>query len=76
MIPASEETLRTPVAYLKGVGPQRADVLNKELAIFTYQDLIEHYPFRYIDRTKYYKITELHADLPSAQVIGRVVSKA
>lgn len=76
MIPKNEETLKTPVAYLKGVGPQRADVLNKELGIFSYQDLIEHYPFRYIDRTKFYKIADLHADLPSAQVIGRVVSKS
>jgi ATP-dependent DNA helicase RecG len=72
----SEETLRTPIVYLKGVGPQRGDVLLKELGIHTYKDLLEHYPFRYIDRTKFYKIRELNQELPSAQVIGRVVSKA
>ncbi|HEY0898137.1 MAG TPA: ATP-dependent DNA helicase RecG [Sphingobacteriaceae bacterium] len=71
----SEESLRTPIVYLKGVGPQRADILQKELGIHTYKDLIEHYPFRYIDRTRFYKVRELHPELPSAQVIGRVVSK-
>lgn len=71
----SEESLRTPIAYLKGVGPQRADILQKELGVYTYKNLLEHYPYRYIDRTKFYKIRELHPDLPSAQVIGRVVSK-
>ena len=72
----NEETLITPIVYLKGVGPQRGDILLKELGIRTYGDLLEHYPFRYIDRTRFYKIRELHPDLPSAQIIGRVVSKA
>ena len=68
-------SLSTPVEYLKGVGPQRAEVLKKELSIFTYQDLISHYPFRYVDRTKFYKIRELSPDLPSVQVLGRLLSK-
>ncbi len=67
--------LSTPIEYLKGVGPQRADVLKKELAIFTYSDLIRHFPFRYIDRTRFYKIAELSDTLTFIQVIGRVVSK-
>ncbi len=46
------QILSTPINYLKGVGPIRADLLNKELHIFTYKDLLEHYPFRYIDKTK------------------------
>jgi ATP-dependent DNA helicase RecG len=71
----SPHTLSTPIEYLKGVGPQRADVLKKELSIFTFQDLINHYPFRYVDRTKFYKIRELNPDLPSVQVLGRLVSK-
>ncbi|WP_423148816.1 ATP-dependent DNA helicase RecG [Rubrolithibacter danxiaensis] len=70
----TEQVLQTPIEYLKGVGPQRADLLKKELSIFTYSDLLQHYPFRYIDRTKFYKIKELHADLPAVQVIGRVLS--
>ncbi len=68
-------SLSTPVEYLKGVGPQRAEVLKKELSIFTFQDLINHYPFRYVDRTKFYKIKELNPDLPSVQFIGRLISK-
>jgi len=60
---------------LKGVGTQRADILKKDLSIFTYQNLLEHYPFRYIDRTRFYKIRELTGELPAVQVLGRIVSK-
>ncbi|GGG77438.1 ATP-dependent DNA helicase RecG [Parapedobacter pyrenivorans] len=63
----------TPIEYLKGVGPSRADVLKSELGIHTFGDLLKHYPFRYIDRTQYYKINQLHADMIAAQVIGRLV---
>ena len=65
----------TPIEYLKGVGPQRAMMLNKELKIFTYGDLIQHYPFRYEDRTKFYKIAELNESLPSGQIRGFVKKK-
>lgn len=71
----AEQILKAPVEYLKGVGHQRADVLKKELGIFTYDDLLQHYPFRYIDRTRFYKIRELNGDLPSVQIIGRIISK-
>lgn len=43
--------LNTDISYLKGVGPQRAQVLSRELGIFTYQDLLNYYPFRYVDRS-------------------------
>ncbi|NEU08972.1 ATP-dependent DNA helicase RecG [Flavihumibacter sp. R14] len=69
------QILKTPIEYLKGVGPQKAEVLKKELGIFTYGDLLQHYPFRYIDRTRFYKIKELNGELPAVQVIARVVSK-
>src|SRR5690606_33756954 len=65
----------TPVEYLKGVGPQRAALLNKELNIFTYGDLIQHYPFRYEDRTRFYSIREIEEEMPYVQLRGRVVSK-
>lgn len=64
--------LKTPIEFLKGVGPQRADVLKKELGIFVYHDLLRHYPFRYIDRTKFYKLNEVDADLPLIQIIIRL----
>lgn len=64
----------TPIEYLKGVGPQKADVLKKELQIFTIGDLLQYYPFRYIDRTQFHKIKQLHTDLIGAQVLGRLIS--
>jgi len=64
--------LTTPIEYLKGVGPARAEILQKELGIFTFGDLLEHYPFRYIDRSKFFKTTELEADMPFIQLKGRV----
>jgi len=67
--------LDTPVEFIKGVGPTRADVLKKDLGLFTYQDLLSHYPFRYIDRTKYFKINQLNPDSQYIQIIGRVISK-
>lgn len=66
-------SLITPIEYLKGVGPQKADVLKKELQIFTIGDLLQYYPFRYIDRTKFHKIRQLHPDLIGAQVLGRLI---
>ncbi|RYH73931.1 ATP-dependent DNA helicase RecG [Flavobacteriaceae bacterium 144Ye] len=66
--------LQTPIDYLKGVGPNRADLLRKELGIHTYQDLINLFPNRYIDRTQYYKINQLQRNNADVQVIGRVTS--
>ncbi|MDN5215644.1 ATP-dependent DNA helicase RecG [Fulvivirgaceae bacterium BMA12] len=60
------------IEFLKGVGPQRAALLNKELNIFTYADLIQYYPFRYEDRTKFYKIAEIREDMPFIQLKGKI----
>jgi len=68
--------LSTPIEYLKGVGPQRGELLKKELGIYTYADLLQNYPFRYIDRTRFYKVNQLNAELPHVQVLARVLSKA
>ncbi len=65
----------TAIEYLKGVGPQKSALLNKELNIFTFADLLQHYPFRYEDRTKFYSINELHEDLSFVQIKGKVVKK-
>jgi ATP-dependent DNA helicase RecG len=64
--------LQTPINYLKGVGPNRADLLTKELGIHTFQDLIHLFPNRYLDRTKYYKIAELQRTNAEIQVIGKI----
>jgi ATP-dependent DNA helicase RecG len=69
------QPFQTPVEYLKGVGTVRADALKKELGIKTLADLLQHFPFRHIDRTKFYKIKDIHDDLPYVQVIARVTRK-
>src|SRR5690349_6693652 len=65
----------TSIEYLKGVGPQRASLLNKELGVFTFGDLIQHYPFRYEDRTRFYPINELTEEMSFVQVKGKIVKK-
>src|SRR5687767_13391518 len=69
----SSNFLHTPIEYLKGVGPSKADLLKKELRIFNYGDLLTFYPFRYVDRTKFYKINEINADLPYVQLKGKII---
>ena len=65
--------LSTDIMYLTGVGPKRAELLRKELNIYTYADLLYYYPFKYVDRSKIYKIAEIVDDLPSVQIVGRIV---
>lgn len=65
--------LDTPIGYLKGIGPQRAEVLQKELFIFTYKDLITHYPFRYVDRTQFHSVREVTEDSAYYQLRGHIV---
>jgi len=64
----------TSIEFIKGVGPVRADVLKKELGLTTYQHLLEYYPFRYEDRTRFYKINELRDGMPVVQVVARISS--
>ena len=63
--------LENPIEYLKGVGPTRAELLKKELSIYTYSDLLHHFPFRYIDRTKFYNINEIQKSNADVQIIGK-----
>jgi len=66
------EFLDTPVEYLKGVGPVRGDLLKKELGIFTFYDLLQYYPFRYIDKSKIHKISEISTDLAYVFLKGKI----
>ncbi len=68
----SVELLKTPIEYLKGVGPQRADLLKKELGIFYYEDLLTTFPFRYVDKSKYYKVNEIANVQAEVQIIGKI----
>jgi len=70
----NQQIFNTPIEYLKGVGPQRAEVLKKEIGVFTYEDLLSYYPFRYIDRTRFYKINEVSPDASLIQIIVRLRS--
>jgi ATP-dependent DNA helicase RecG len=70
----SYQLLQTPIEYLKGVGPQRGELLRKELGIHRYEDLINFYPNRYIDRTRYYKINELQNNPAEVQIIGKIIN--
>ena len=56
------------------MGSTRAELLAKELGIFTFGDLLEHYPFRYEDRTRFFRVSQLTEDMPAAQVLGQITS--
>ena len=60
--------------YLPGVGPNRKKMLSQELGIETYGDLLEYYPYKYVDRSKVYEVRDLTGDMPFVQVIGRILS--
>ena len=62
------------IMYLPGVGPNRKKMLSKELGIETYGDLLEYYPYQYVDRSKVYTVHELTGDMPFVQVVGRILS--
>lgn len=64
----------TPIEYLKGVGPARGELLRKELGIHKYGDLVNLFPNRYIDRTRYYKINELQNSNAEVQVVGKIIN--
>ena len=62
------------IMYLPGMGPRRKDIFNKELDIHTWGDLLEYYPYKYVDRSRIYTIDELRGDMPFVQIKGRILS--
>lgn len=68
------EFLDQDIQFLPGVGPIRAELLRKELNIETFRDLLWYFPYKYIDRTRFYKIREIEATMSYVQVKGRIVS--
>ena len=66
--------LSQDIMYLPGVGPNKKDVLNKELGVRTWGDLLEYYPYKYVDRSRIYAIHELQSDMPFVQIRGRILS--
>lgn len=65
--------LETKIEFLKGVGPQRAELLQKELGIFSFGQLLQHYPFRYIDKSKIYTISAIDNDQTYIQLKGKLI---
>ncbi|MEM9076033.1 MAG: ATP-dependent DNA helicase RecG [Bacteroidota bacterium] len=65
--------LQTPITYLKSVGPNRAEVLQKELGIYSYRDLLQLFPNRYLDKTQYYKVNQLQASGADIQIVGKII---
>ena len=62
------------IMYLAGVGPRKKEILSKELNINTFGDLLEYYPYKYVDRTQIYRIAQLQGDMPYVQVKGHILS--
>ncbi|MEZ5071779.1 MAG: ATP-dependent DNA helicase RecG [Bacteroidales bacterium] len=67
-----QQYLRQDIQFLPGVGPRRADMLRDELRIACVEDLLSHFPFRYVDRSTVYRIADLKPDMPYVQVLGRI----
>ncbi len=67
------ELLDQDIKFLSGVGPQRAELLKKELNIFTFNDLLYNFPYKYIDRTKFYNIAEVTANMAYIQLKGQII---
>jgi len=68
----SSEFLKTPIEYLKGVGPVRAELLKKEAGVFVFEDLLYYFPFRYVDRSKFFAVSEINSENTFVQVKGKI----
>lgn len=67
------DILSQDIMYLQGVGPRKKEILSRELGIRTYRNLLEYFPYKYVDRTKVYLISELSPDMPFVQIKGRII---
>lgn len=63
---------QTDIKYLAGVGPKKADILNKEIDVFSVEDLLYYFPYKYIDRSRIYFIHEIDANMQYIQLKGRI----
>ena len=70
----SMDILSQDIMYLSGVGPKRKDILNQQINVKTWGDMLEYYPYKYVDRSKIYRINELTGDMPYVQIKGKILS--
>ena len=68
----NNDILNTSIEFLKGIGPNRAKLIKSELKISTFKDLLFQFPFRYIDKTSYHKISEIQSINSEIQIIGKI----
>lgn len=68
------DILSQDIMYLSGVGPKRKDILNQQINVKTWGDMLEYYPYKYVDRSKIYHINELTGDMPYVQIKGKILS--
>jgi ATP-dependent DNA helicase RecG len=68
------DILSQDIMFLPGVGPQRKEIFNRELNVRTWADLLEYYPYKYVDRSRIYAIHELTSDMPFVQIRGKILS--
>ena len=61
------------IMYLPGVGPKRAEILKKEAGISSFEDLLFYFPYKYIDRSRFYKVNEVEGNMPFIQLKGKIV---
>jgi ATP-dependent DNA helicase RecG len=66
------ELLDSEIKFLPGVGPRRAELLSAEADIHTFRDLVYYFPYKYVDKTRFYKVSELDTDMQYVQIIGRI----
>ena len=70
----SMDILSQDIMYLSGVGPKRKDIINQQINVKTWGDMLEYYPYKYVDRSKIYHINELTGDMPYVQIKGKILS--
>ena len=62
------------ITYLSGVGPKKAEVLQKEASIVSYEDLLYYFPYKYMDRSRFYHVSEITSNMPYIQLKGKILS--
>ena len=66
--------MNTDIKYLAGVGPKKAEILNKEIDVFSVEDILYYFPYKYIDRSRIYLIREIDGNMPYIQLKGRITA--
>ena len=66
--------LKRDITYLHGVGPKRAEILKKEIGVSSFGDMLFYFPYKYVDRSRIYTVSEINGEMPYVQLRGRILS--